>query len=533
MRTDRPLLIVAALVVIAFVVLAKDMPVDDAYISFRYAANLADGHGLTFNAGERVEGYSNFLWVLVLAGASFVHDDIPAASKALSVVLTILTVAVFLRILAGLSATRGFSWLGMVFLLSSGPFLYWGQNGMETALFTLLVVLGFHLWTRRDDGKLLATVVLMLATLTRPEGVLVYPTLLAVELVRRHRDRERPWNRELVLSTCGFLLLLVGFETWRWLYFGSLLPNTFHAKIASGPTLGPGLLRLKAFALSGGGVVYLVSALFVLARRRLDRTGPLPSLLALVAVFLACLVYSGGDIYYLYRYYLPILPFLTITLTMAAFDLGSGLQSVLSHRAPLLGRSLGALAAVAICGYLASPYFIGPDHAGRTLSQASDRRRLIIGEWMRNNLPEDSSVALNAIGIIPHVTGFRAYDMVGLTDRHIARLEMTGKRLGAPGHRKYDGAYILARKPDYILLSNAVLLTLSDQDGRPIRETTRFPPETFLPLFQRDFAFLPGDAEIFGSEAFAADYECWVIPIGKEHLILFKRADTRDFLSQG
>ena len=40
---------------------------DDAFISFRYARNLLEGHGLVFNPGERVEGYTNFLWVLELA----------------------------------------------------------------------------------------------------------------------------------------------------------------------------------------------------------------------------------------------------------------------------------------------------------------------------------------------------------------------------------------------------------------------------------------------------------------------------------
>src|SRR4051794_37248022 len=41
--------------------------IDDAYISFRYAENLASGHGLVYNLGERVEGYTNFLWVVLLA----------------------------------------------------------------------------------------------------------------------------------------------------------------------------------------------------------------------------------------------------------------------------------------------------------------------------------------------------------------------------------------------------------------------------------------------------------------------------------
>ena len=40
---------------------------DDAYISFRFARNLVRGHGLVFNVGERVEGYTNFLWTVISA----------------------------------------------------------------------------------------------------------------------------------------------------------------------------------------------------------------------------------------------------------------------------------------------------------------------------------------------------------------------------------------------------------------------------------------------------------------------------------
>jgi hypothetical protein len=39
---------------------------DDAVTSMQYAKNLAHGHGLVFNQGERVDGYTNFLWVLVM-----------------------------------------------------------------------------------------------------------------------------------------------------------------------------------------------------------------------------------------------------------------------------------------------------------------------------------------------------------------------------------------------------------------------------------------------------------------------------------
>ena len=60
--------LVAALVLAAGLthVLSLRFFYDDAFITFRYAANLAHGHGLVFNPGERVEGYSNFLWTVLL-----------------------------------------------------------------------------------------------------------------------------------------------------------------------------------------------------------------------------------------------------------------------------------------------------------------------------------------------------------------------------------------------------------------------------------------------------------------------------------
>src|SRR5207249_10253554 len=64
-------------------------PVDDAFISFRYAANLAGGRGLVFNEGERVEGYTDFLWVVLLAACRFLGADIAAASQALGLLFSL------------------------------------------------------------------------------------------------------------------------------------------------------------------------------------------------------------------------------------------------------------------------------------------------------------------------------------------------------------------------------------------------------------------------------------------------------------
>jgi hypothetical protein len=78
-RLVLAILIAAAMVSGATRWLRGPVAFDDAYVSFRYAENLVHGlvhgHGLVFNPGERVEGYSNFLWVLLAATAIAAGTD--------------------------------------------------------------------------------------------------------------------------------------------------------------------------------------------------------------------------------------------------------------------------------------------------------------------------------------------------------------------------------------------------------------------------------------------------------------------------
>jgi hypothetical protein len=75
--------------------------IDDAFISFRYSENLVRGHGLVFNPGERVEGYTNFLWVMVMAGVYALTGESLAWSKALGVGANLITL-----LLTGVAAWR-------------------------------------------------------------------------------------------------------------------------------------------------------------------------------------------------------------------------------------------------------------------------------------------------------------------------------------------------------------------------------------------------------------------------------------------
>ena len=100
---------------------------DDAFISFRYTRNLLEGHGLVFNPGEYVEGYTNFLWILELAAIWGIFGLPPEhAAPWLSVAYTVGTVAAMLWWVVRLPSLRN---RGLVGWMALG--LLWQQRHLR------------------------------------------------------------------------------------------------------------------------------------------------------------------------------------------------------------------------------------------------------------------------------------------------------------------------------------------------------------------------------------------------------------------
>src|SRR5262245_7250535 len=119
--------VLAATAVLVPHALLFDFVSDDAYISFRYARNLAEHGQLVFNLGERVEGYTNFLWTLLLAGGIKLGVSPVVASRFLGVAFAVGTLAVAVRLALRLDEERPSPWhaLAPIGLAAFGPFACW------------------------------------------------------------------------------------------------------------------------------------------------------------------------------------------------------------------------------------------------------------------------------------------------------------------------------------------------------------------------------------------------------------------------
>jgi len=304
---------------------------DDAYISFRYAKNLAGGHGLVFNPGyERVEGYTNFLWVLLLSGFSAAGIPLGKAAHLLSLMAT---VGLWSLLLWFGWRLHGRSGLGLpviapLFLFASiRSVAVWSTSGLETRFFTFLVVAGVlrlliesEALDRTAAGYPIAALLFSLASLTRPEAYLVCFSAYAVMLAYNWR-RFRGYAAWAARSAAIFALIAGGHLLFRHLYYGSLFPNTYYVKIGGSFSWDMGLRYLGAFCLEYSLYLYLpllAAAIFYHARK-----GSLLVPLVFASVVLPHLGYLaaiGGD-HFEYRPLDLFFPFFFLLI-------GSGVASI-------------------------------------------------------------------------------------------------------------------------------------------------------------------------------------------------------------
>jgi arabinofuranosyltransferase len=431
---------------------------DDAFITFRYAQNLADGNGPVFNLGERVEGYSNFLWMVVLAALHAVFGaNIVSTARLLGVACAVGALMVSYLLVRRTSGNGAAGVLAALVTASAGCFAAYGPAGLETPLFVLLVLC--MLWCVTADRPLSSGVLGALAMMTRPDGTVVVAVfcLWFLALARRGGAGWRPLMRYV-----GGVLLLGGpYEIWRITYYGGyLLPNAVAAKDGGNLVWQVGTSGWSYFAEFFGAFAALLIlvpvAVYLLAARRSVIPGPAVQQLWLVFglafVYMAFVVLTGGD--WMPGWRMLIMPL--AVLSCGVFSVAALFGGHVMEENAVRGRTVLLLATsvsvVLLAGTVTSnllPRIQSWHHAVEGLSD--------VGTWFHNTLPAGTLVATYANGGLSYNAGpgIMMLDELGLTDQHIAR---HGYRYptGTIGHLAYDYGYIVnTRKPEIVVTTGS------------------------------------------------------------------------------
>ena len=413
--------------------------VDDAFISYRYARNLEAGKGLVFNPGERVEAYSNFLYVLLMVPAFWVTNNDGAYFFSFFLNL-IFSTAAFLLFVGHLRRRLGES------AALAGAFLFalclplWVAVawGLETPL---VLAVSIAVWIAAEQVALepapravgLLCLAMALSLLARADGfIIVGVALFYLALKRRFRA--------LMTGAAVVVATLAIYESWKYAYYGNLLPNTYYVKVAGpiGPRLIHAYRQLSTIAMFEGLLPFLLVLPFALAEeiRKAPQgfwrlTAGIRFDLIFPFVWLAYWFYIGGDLYW-DRFLIILYPL--------------GIFALLKFFA---GNARGKILAFVIV-VLAMMEAAPPFRMDGRFHYQFDRYDcwIVTGKFLGAKFP-GKVLATGAIGKIPFFSGLYTEDMLGLNDPVLAHRSVSGSDFD-PGGMKFDADYTLSRKPDLI-----------------------------------------------------------------------------------
>jgi len=402
--------------------------VDDAFISFRYSRNLAQGFGLVFNPGERVEGYTNFLWTLLCSVPFLLGIDVLWFSKVVLALLSAGAITVFVLFLRR-QQPRPVWWpvyaAGLVLGLNTSFTLY-AVNGIETMLFSLLLLLSLLLSSREfEQGGWLSAIPWALLFFTRPDGALFFGLAWLARLVWGRRDRS------FVIWTAAFAVPALALVAFRLAYFGHLFPNTYYVK-------GAGSL---SYRVSGWGVRYFRDIFRVPANwfymlapvlaglftwKRLSRFGRL--MLVLPYIYLGYVLYIGGDVNFPhFRFLLHVLPVMALAgfLPLVAVPAGKESRSALKLTALVL---ITGVMVVLQLGHTRSVW--------KSMNEAPEQPKFRYGslvplathisiypeiaDSLRRVVAPAQTVVMQDVGAIPYYSGVNTIDIIGLVNGDLA-----------------------------------------------------------------------------------------------------------------
>lgn len=423
--------------------------VDDGYIFFRYAENLANGLGPIFNPGERVEGFSSPLWTLTLAVCAVVISDLKIAASLLGYFCALGFVAIVnagLRTRKADEIRRDVASIPIL-LLVLPPVIYYCFSGMDQPLFALIVTAAIvsSIADRDLEGPSRRTfALLVLATFARPEGLLASMLIFARILLRNRSSTEPRSTLKLARSLALYALVLAAMMGARLLFFGELLPNTFYVKVSS--QLIPRFLQGGRYLFRAGvafsPLILLCTTAWAVIRVRRVPPPPGVSLLAgWIFLYGSYVIFVGGDHFPMFRFVLPVIPALVLLSGLLWPRALSGLSGSVSAGLRIV------LPAAIICAAALCQTMEG-DRARRMSLLAekwADR-----GRWIADHTPANTVLATTSIGGIGYYSGRTVVDMLGLTD---ATVSQQGDIYpgAAHGHARFHTDYIFQREPDLVI----------------------------------------------------------------------------------
>ncbi|SFH93481.1 hypothetical protein [Albimonas pacifica] len=432
---------------------------DDAYISFRYAANIARGLGPVWQPGEAVFGFTNPAWTYLIAAAVALGGAPEAAAMALGILFALVCLLAVARLGATQETEPAARLAAPLLLAGCWSVLRYATGGLETSMQAAAVAVSMLALARclrpgAGPGAFAAlSLALGAAGWVRLDSAVFVAVFAGAAALAAWRSPRR--GAALAALAGPGAALLAGYLAWSLLHFGTAIPNTFAAKQAAGlrMQMEAGAIYVAQFLVNSGLAIVGLGAL-VFARSLL-RSPFHAALLAGVLAWAAYVVAVGGD-FMEFRFLVPGLPPLAV-LGARVFALATAALSPAARRGALAALALGLL------GHSTLQAVGFRDH--RWIESTWELEAHIardgwnwigMGEALARAFPQGFDgpvIAVTAAGAIPYASGLPTVDMLGLTDpwtaRHGVELDRVGhRRLATLDHLLDRGVALMIGSPE-------------------------------------------------------------------------------------
>lgn len=420
---------------------------DDAYISFRFSRNWAEGLGLRYNFfdGPPEEGFSNFLYVAFGALAHSAGLLIEFWLPFLSFISGSLLLFALLRLFVKrFDAPQPVAVLATLVLALCAPLAVWSSSGLETVLYALLVFLAFERLILREVGAagLTAGFLAALMALTRVEGVYWAIVLIPLTILSR-RMRDQACFRPLVAYASMLGLGYGSWFLWKYQYYGHAFAATVHSKMGfSGDRLLRGMQYVGTQYLESLWLLVLVPGAFVALRAKRRAIGLPVLLMPLGFASLATLI--SGDFMTFGRFLVPALSFHAILLCWLLQDLwesgtnGRAISWVIGGAGLVLAILPGFNLSLVPASVRQATHFRRRTDNIRSEYEVwhSMRQNAILwrirGKALSHLFDPGETIVMSAIGAAGFESGLNVLDRHGFVTPEVAMRELTPEELAAP-----------------------------------------------------------------------------------------------------
>lgn len=396
---------------------------EDAYIMFRYAKNLAEGHGLVWNIGkDPVEGATGFLWTILLAGLYIFKIPFFYSIFILGAVLLLGTAFLIYYFLTRIFRIQPLITAVAAVVILTSPLVIQLRAGFETPLFSFFMtvltlssaILIYSIRKFKNVALYALPVGGLFLSLTRPEGIILFfLTVIGTGIMLQSRERKILLHRIVLwfFLPGGFYFL------WRWLYFGYLFPNTFYAKSILGSKSilemlieGQNTFTWLMMFLSPYILIISLSLLLPLHKKKRILLITVPLLLFPLSYFAIFQAQNVGN-----RYQIAILPSFLIPFCLSGNIL---LQKIIKKRF----KWIKSLIVFLIGFFLVASSFYQTTHLNW---DGGDDDRMIIGKALQPLASKKYTMMSSEAGSLPFYSEWTAIDPAGHYDKYIAHNGLT------------------------------------------------------------------------------------------------------------